>query len=254
MIRIVLLYETIFRPNIPPLLISPEGAPLDPSVIEALTRHVEVAQAGGAPAGKVVGQIVKMTGSASVMRNGVTIVLNVGDAIYRDDLVQTGSGSTLGLVLEDGTAFNLSANARMMLNEVIYDAGSSSNSSLITLVQGAANFVAGQIARTGDMKVATPVAVIGIRGTAVQLDVSSTDGRVSVSVIDQGDGQIHAVEVRDTQGTLIGTVTSNGPSLTLMSTPTFQLIAQSVDKTPATLHLKARYFRRCSQPMTPAGR
>jgi hypothetical protein len=60
----------------------------------------------------VVGQIVKMTGSASVVRNGVTIVVNVGDTIYQNDVLQTGSGSTLGLVLEDGTAFNLSANAR----------------------------------------------------------------------------------------------------------------------------------------------
>jgi hypothetical protein len=114
-----------------------------------------------------------------------------------------------------------------MLNELTYDASSTSNSSLITLVQGAANFVAGQIAKTGDMKVATPAAVIGIRGTAVQLDVSATDGRITVSVIDQGDNLVHSVEVRSTQGTFI--VSSNtGQALTISAT-SFQLI----DKTPA---------------------
>ncbi len=82
-----------------PTLVSPEGAPLDPSVIEALTGHVQYAQAGGvAAAGKVVGHVVKMTGSASIVRNGVTITLNNGDAVYQNDVVQTGSGSTLGLV------------------------------------------------------------------------------------------------------------------------------------------------------------
>ena len=60
-------------------------------------------------------------------------------------------------------------------------------------MQGAASFVAGQVAKTGDMKVATPVATMGIRGTAVILDISAIDGKVSISVVDQRDGQIHAV-------------------------------------------------------------
>ena len=192
------------------MLVSPEGAPLDPKVIEALTGHTAYAQAGGAVAAKVVGHVATMTGSASIVRNGVTIVLNNGDAVYQSDVVQTGSGSTLGLVLIDGTTFNLTANARLMLNDLTYDATSTSNSSLFTLVQGAANFVAGQVARTGDMKVATPVATMGIRGTAVILDISSVDGKVSISVIDQRDGQVHAVQVFNTRGDLIGTVTSNG--------------------------------------------
>src|SRR5712675_3143439 len=200
-------------------LVSPEGAPLDPKVIEALTGHDAYAQAAGtAPAAKVVGHVVKMTGSASIVRNGVTITVNEGDNVYQSDVVQTGSGSTLGLVMIDGTTFNLSAGARLMLNDLTYDANSTSNSALFTLVQGAASFVAGQVAKTGDMKVGTPVATMGIRGTAVILDISAVDGKVDISVIDQQDGAIHAVQVFNTRGDLIGTVTSNGTSLSL--TPT----------------------------------
>src|SRR6202171_3704452 len=162
-----------------PPLVSPEGAQLDPKVIEALTGHVAYAQAAGtASAAKVVGHVVKMTGSASIVRNGVTIDVNNGDAVYQNDVVQTGSGSTLGLVLNDGTTFNLTANARLMLNDLVYDANSASNTSLFTLVQGAASFVAGQVAKTGDMKVATPVATMGIRGTAFILAISAVDGKV----------------------------------------------------------------------------
>src|SRR3984893_13100857 len=178
-----------------PTLVPPEGAPLDPKVIEALTGHVQYAQAAGtAPAAKVVGHVVKMTGSASIVRNGVTIDLNNGDTVYQNDVVQTGSGSTLGLVLIDGTTFNMTANARLMLNDLTYDANSASNTSLFTLVQGAASFVAGQVAKTGDMKVGTPVATMGIRGTAVILDISTIDGKLSISVVDQRDGQVHAVQ------------------------------------------------------------
>ncbi|WP_145662781.1 Ig-like domain-containing protein [Bradyrhizobium stylosanthis] len=221
-----------FRDQARPLLVSPEGAHLDPGVVDALTGHTLYAQAGApAAGGKVVGHVVKITGSASIVRNGVTIVANVGDAINQNDVVQTGSGSTLGLVLDDGTTFNLSANARFMLNELTYDASSTSNSSLMTLVQGAASFVAGQVAKTGDMRVSTPTATIGIRGTAVILDVSATDGRVSVSVVDQRDGLVHAVQVFNTAGVLIGTVTSNGSTLTLTPTTNFDVIAQQSNKT-----------------------
>ncbi|WP_426442221.1 hypothetical protein [Bradyrhizobium genosp. P] len=182
-----------------------------------------------------------MTGSASCVRNGVTIELNNGDAVYQADVVQTGTASTLGLVLVDGTTFNLSANARMMLNDLTYDPTSTSNTSLYTLVQGGLSFVAGQVAKTGDMKVETAVSVIGIRGTAVILDINSADGKVSISVVDQQDGQVHSVEVFQcipagggvcSSGARIGTVTSDGSSLSITPNAGFQFTAEQTAKTP----------------------
>ncbi len=190
------LVHDYFRGQHRPALVSSDGATVDPRFIDALTGHVDYAQAAGTgAAGKVVGHVAKLAGSASIVRNGVTVELNNGDAVYQNDVVQTGSGSTIGLVMIDGTTFNLGANARLMLNDLTFDATSTSNTSLFTLMQGAASFVAGQVAKTGDMKVGTPVATVGIRGTAVNLDISSTDGTVSVSVIDQHDNQIHTVQV-----------------------------------------------------------
>jgi VCBS repeat-containing protein len=226
-----------------PALVSAQGAPLDPKFVDALTGHVQYAQAGAAAAAKVVGHVVKMTGSASIVRNGVTIDVNNGDNVYQNDAVQTGSGSTLGLVMIDGTTFNLTANARLMMNDLTYDATSTSNTSLFTLVQGAATFVAGQVAKTGDMKVSTPVATMGIRGTAVILDISATDGTVLVSVANQRDGQIHAVQVFNARGDLIGTVTSNGSSLTLTPTATFEVIAQESNKTVAQVLTEFNAFQ-----------
>jgi VCBS repeat-containing protein len=227
-----------------PTLVSPDGAPLDPKVIEALTGHVQYAQASGAAAAaKVVGHVIKMTGSASVVRNGVTVTLNDGDNVLQNDVVQTGSGSTLGLVMIDGTTFNLSAGARLMLNDLTYDANSTSNTSLFTLVQGAASFVAGQVAKTGDMKVGTPVATMGIRGTAVSLDIAADGGRLSISVIDQRDGQVHSVQVFNARGILIGTVTSNGSGLTLTPIANFEVIAQASDKSAAQIAQEFNAFQ-----------
>ena len=153
-------------------LSSPDGAHLTGDLVSALTGHTEYAQAdGSANAGKVIGHVTKLTGSATVIRNGVSIILNNGDDVHKGDVVQSGSDSTLGITFIDGTVFGLSSNARMVLNEMVYDPNGSNNSSLISLVAGTISFVAGETAKHGDMKVDTPVATMGIRGTAVLVEI-----------------------------------------------------------------------------------
>ena len=86
-------------------------------------------------------------------------------------MVQSGSDSTLGITFIDGSVFGLASNAKMVLNEMIYDPNGSNNTSLLSLVQGTISFVAGATAKKGDMKVDTPVATMGIRGTAVLVEI-----------------------------------------------------------------------------------
>ena len=126
---------------------------------------------GSASAAKVIGHVTKLTGTATAIRNGVSIILNQGDNVNKGDVVQSGSDSTLGITFIDGSVFGLGPNARMVLNEMIYDPNGSNNSSLLSLVQGTISFVAGATAKHGDMKVDTPVATMGIRGTAVLVEI-----------------------------------------------------------------------------------
>jgi VCBS repeat-containing protein len=160
-------------------LASPDGAHLTGDIVTALTGQVDYAQAAGAPdAGKIIGHVTKLAGSATVIRNGVSIILNMGDNVEKNDVVQSGSNTTLGITFIDGTVFGLSSNARMVLNEMVYDPNGSNNSSLMSLVAGTISFVAGETAKHGDMKIDTPVATMGIRGTAVlvQIDFSAATG------------------------------------------------------------------------------
>ena len=153
-------------------LSSPDGAHLTGDIVSALTGHTEYAQAdGSAGAGHVIGHVTKLTGTATAIRNGVSIILNQGDNVEKGDVVQSGSDSTVGITFIDGTVFGLSSNARMVLNEMVYDPNGSNNSSLISLVAGTISFVAGDTAKHGDMKIDTPVATMGIRGTAVLVEI-----------------------------------------------------------------------------------
>src|SRR6202000_2560443 len=120
---------------------------------------------------QVIGHVTKLAGTATAIRNGVSIILNNGDNVEKGDVVTSGSNSTLGITFVDGTVFGLSSNARMVLNEMVYDPNGSNNSSLLSLVAGTISFVAGETAKHGDMKVDTPVATMGIRGTAVLVEI-----------------------------------------------------------------------------------
>src|SRR5262249_48838824 len=95
----------------------------------------------------------------------------MGDNVEKGDVVQTGASSTVGLTFIDGTVFGLSANARMVLNEMVYDPNGSNNSSLLSLVAGTITFVAGDTAKHGDMKVDTRVPPMALRGTAVLVEI-----------------------------------------------------------------------------------
>lgn len=153
-------------------LASPDGAHLTGDIVNALAGHVQLAQADGSASGAtVIGHVTKLVGTATALRNGVSIILNQGDNVNKGDVVQSGSDSTLGITFIDGTVFGLASNAKMVLNEMVYDPNGSSNSSLLSLVQGTISFVAGATAKHGDMKVDTPVATMGIRGTAVLVEI-----------------------------------------------------------------------------------
>jgi VCBS repeat-containing protein len=173
---------------------TPEGASLTGATVEALAGsdlQGQYAQLSGAAAIRApIGRVEKVSGTAIVLRNGVSVDLQVGDMVAKGDVVQTGASSSLSIKFNDGTVFSLSASARMVLNDMVYAADSSSNSALFTLVQGLIGFVAGRIAKTGDLKVDTPVATMAIRGTAVQAEVAAFSGATRFSLLTEPDGTV----------------------------------------------------------------
>ena len=149
---------------------------------------------------KPIGKVVSATGSVTVEHINAVVVqasLNaqpgqakVGDAIYLGDIVSTGADGKVAITFADDTAFDLSNNARMVMTEFVYDPNSKSNSTLLNLTKGTFTFVAGKIAKSGDMKVDTPVATMGIRGTTPHVEISD-DGTVRFStLLEEGKDQV----------------------------------------------------------------
>src|ERR1700744_4150718 len=118
-----------------------------------------------------------LTGGATVTRNSQAAVpLNLKDDIYLNDVLQTSANSTLGVTFNDETTFNLTANASIMVDNYIYEDGGKQNSALFDVTKGTVAFVASAVARTGDMKITTPTATLGIRGTTGLVEVDGAGG------------------------------------------------------------------------------
>src|SRR5215468_675284 len=226
--------EDYFRGDKHPTLLSPQGAALSGALVDALSGHAQYAQAAAPGAGQFIGRVEKASGGVTVIRNGVTVTLNIGDSVYKGDVVQTGSGSSCGISFTDGSALNVTANARMVLSEYVYDPNGSGNSELFNLVQGTVTFVSGQVAKTGTMNVATPTATMGIRGTVGTIQIASQNGTVSVDIHDQGDNVNHIADII-VNGVVIGQATSAGGRWTITPSGPLQALANETAKSPAQL-------------------
>lgn len=160
-----------------------------------------------------IGNVATVTGIATVIRDRNSYPLRVRDDIYLNDVVQTSSNSALGITFNDATTFNLSASAKITIDNYVYEDGGKQNSAIFDIGKGTVAFVAAAVAKTGDMKIATPTATLGIRGTTGVVDVpegatASAANNVNIKLYPDADGRVGHIEVNDrSSGTRLGALT-----------------------------------------------
>lgn len=75
-----------------------------------------------------IGQVATVQSSATVTRAGAPpAALQVNDGIHKGDVLATGANSALGVTFDDETTFSLTANARIRIDEFVYQEGASGN-------------------------------------------------------------------------------------------------------------------------------
>lgn len=167
-----------------------------------------------------VGQVATLKGVATVTRgNAVSAILKNNDAIYKNDTLQTGPNSSLGVTFDDETTFSLTANARIVINEFVYQAGSKTNNALFNVARGTVAFVASQVAKTGELKITTLNATLGIRGTTGVVDVpeggASGTGEAKIKLYSDADGRVGRIEVFNPQGGRLGILSQSASAFAI---------------------------------------
>jgi hypothetical protein len=167
-----------------------------------------------------IGNVATLTGNATVTRNNAATPLKLQDDIFQNDVLQTSADSTLGVTFNDATTFNLTANARITVDNYIYEDGGQQNAALFDVARGTVAFVAAVVAKTGDMKISTPTATLGIRGTTGLVEVpegasAANPNNVAIKLYPDPDGHVGRIEVNDRAGARLGFLTQGASGFTI---------------------------------------
>ena len=179
-------------------------------------------QPGAAPAADdFVGQIATLQGGATVTRGKTAAAaLKISDAVYKNDVLATGANAALGVTFDDETTLSLSANARIVVDEFVYEKGAKGNKAVLNVARGTVAFVASLVAKSGDMTITTPTSTLGIRGTTGVIDVPENAAaggaaEAKIKLYPDSDGRVGRIDVFSRQGERLGALTQGSSAFAI---------------------------------------
>ena len=174
-------------------------------------------------AAQSIGQVATLQGTATVTRgNAAPSAVKVSDGVYKNDVLQTGGNGALSVTFDDETTLSLSANARIVVNDYVYEEGAKGNKAAFNIAHGTVAFVASLVAKTGNMTITTPTATLGIRGTTGVVDVpdstaagAANAGEAKIKLYPDADGRVGRIEVFNPQGARLGALTQGASAFAI---------------------------------------
>lgn len=114
-----------------------------------------------------IAQVKTVSGQVSIQRGGATIPVKVGDPLFEKDTIDTGADGAIGVTFIDNTVMSTGPNSEVALEQYRFDSNNFNGSMLADMRKGTLDMVSGDIAKSspGAMKVKTPEAILGVRGT-----------------------------------------------------------------------------------------
>jgi hypothetical protein len=127
----------------------------------------------GAVEAPPMAQVKTVTGQAAILRSGERLPAKVGDLLIVKDIIETGRDGAIGITFVDNTVFSAGPNSQIAVDDFQFDSNNFRGSMLADMRQGTLAVVSGDIARSspGAMKIKTPTALLGVRGTTFAVQV-----------------------------------------------------------------------------------
>jgi hypothetical protein len=116
-----------------------------------------------------VAAVDKVQAHVDATQAGETRALAADSDVYFRDRCHSGEGARLQATLKDGAQLTLGENATVVVDDFVYDPSRSRGELSLRVVKGAFLYVGGQVERltAAKVRIQTPVAAIGVRGTTV---------------------------------------------------------------------------------------
>ena len=121
-----------------------------------------------------VGRIKIASGSAFIVRNGSQVAAQAGQPVFEADGLRTGADGRIGVTLKDDTRVSLGPGSEMRVDRFVFAPAEGRMALVLNLVRGVMAYVSGRIAKLSpdSIRLETPAAVMGVRGTTLALHVN----------------------------------------------------------------------------------
>ena len=128
----------------------------------------------GAAVAADIGQIKVSKGSVEIQRGATKIAATVGVGLQTTDVVVTGADGSAGITFTDNSLVSVGPNSVFAIDKYSFDSTTHAGEFEGNLKQGRLAAVSGKMVKQSpeSMKIRTPSAIMGVRGTefVVQVD------------------------------------------------------------------------------------
>ena len=125
-----------------------------------------------------IGNVTDLKGKGVIKRtDGGELQLQKELDVFSYDEVKTGNGRT-GITFVDDTTVEITEHSKLIIDEFIYDPANKKGGLSLTAALGTVKYASGQIAKDyrDNVKIQTPTATIGVRGTDFAMIVDEIGG------------------------------------------------------------------------------
>jgi hypothetical protein len=118
-------------------------------------------------AAQEAGHVKVSRGSVQIERSGQTLPAEVGATVRAGDLITTGTDGSVGITFLDNSLLSAGPNSVLAIDRFAFDSTTHQGAFESSLKRGTLAVVSGKLAKQSPeaMKVKTPAAVLGVRGT-----------------------------------------------------------------------------------------
>ena len=148
------------------------------AALASLAAAMVVIASAGEPAGaQEAGHVKVSKGTVQIERGGQKLPATVGATVQSGDVVTTGSDGSVGITFLDNSLLSAGPNSVLAIDRFAFDTTTHQGAFESSLQKGTLAVVSGKLAKASPdaMKVKTPAAVLGVRGT--EFLVRTGDGK-----------------------------------------------------------------------------
>ena len=124
-----------------------------------------------------IGNVDQVEGNGVIDRDKTDITIEEELPIEQYDTVKTGNGK-VGILFVDDTRVDVTQHSKLIIDEFVYDPNTKKGKLNLSAKLGTIKYASGQIAKTSrqDIKITTPTATIGVRGTDFTMTIDELGG------------------------------------------------------------------------------